>query len=184
MYFHFGTRKIIEAAAVMLRLSPCGRMNYMSLLKLLYIADRESLKETGRPIVGTKTIAMKRGPLHSDVYDLIKGGHFDAPIWAEFIRTDGYEVALVGQPGVLHLSRYEIEKLTETFKRYQEMDEWELADATHAFPEWISNHREGTSAPIPMESILEAVGRSQDKEEILRDAEEVRALNRLLGVPA
>jgi len=184
MYFHFGTRKIIEAAAVMLRLSPCQRMNYMRLLKLLYIADRESLKETGRPIIGTKTIAMERGPLHSEVYDLIKGGHYNAPMWAEFIHTDRYEVELARNPGVLHLSQYEIEKLTETARAYEDMDEWEVARATHAFDEWTANRPEGTSAPIPMEAILDAVGRSKDKDEILRDAEELRKTNRLLGVPA
>jgi len=184
MYFHFGTRKIIEAAAVMLRLSPCQRMNYMRLLKLLYIADRESLRETGRPIIGTKPVAMERGPLHSEVYELIRGSHYDAPMWAEFIGTDRYEVELVGNPGVLHLSQYEIEKLTETVRAYEDMDEWAVARATHDFEEWIANRPEGRSAPIPMESILEAVGRSKDKDEILRDAEELRRLNRLLGVPA
>ena len=73
MYFQFGTRKIVEAAAVLLRSSQHGRMGRLRLLKLLYIADRESLRETGRPIVGTKLVAMDLGPVHSEVYDLIKG---------------------------------------------------------------------------------------------------------------
>jgi len=184
MYFHFGTKKIVEAAATLLRSDPCHRMSYMRLLKLLYIADRESLRETGRPIVGTRPVAMDYGPVHSEALDLVNGEHWDEAVWSEFMRRDGYEAELTKDPGVLALSRYEIEKLTETAARYQDTSDWELVEVTHAFPEWVKNHQPGTSTTIPFEHILEAVGRADDREEILRDAEETRALNRLLGTTA
>ena len=38
-------------------------MSYMRLLKLLYLAERKSLAETGRPILGDRTIAMQQGPV-------------------------------------------------------------------------------------------------------------------------
>ncbi len=186
MYFHFGTRKIVEAAGVLLRSEPCRRMSYLRLLKLLYISDRESLQETGRPIIGTRTVAMEHGPVHSEVLDLIKGQRWDEPVWGEFIRKDGYEVELQKEkePGVLSLSRYEIGKLDEVAARYRDMDDWQLVGITHEFPEWEMNHKEGTSTDIPLQDIIQAVGRSAEQEAILQDAERTNALNKLFGVPA
>ena len=182
MHFHFGTRKIVEAAAAVLRCEPCNRMGYMRLLKLLYIADRRSLQRTGRPIVGTCPVAMKLGPVLSEVLDLVRGKHYDEAVWSEFIRKDGYEVEQRKDPGVLSLSRYEIEELGRVSAECREYGDSELVEKTHEFPEWKKNFVEGTSTPIPLADIVEAVGRSADRDEILRDAEASRALGRrLLG---
>src|SRR5271155_4089348 len=64
--------KTIQAIGVLLRADGVKRMNYMRLLKLLYMADRESLRETGRPITGGPVTAMERGPVLEEVYDLIR----------------------------------------------------------------------------------------------------------------
>jgi uncharacterized phage-associated protein len=181
MYFQFGTRKIVEAAATLLRSEACRRMSYLRLLKLLYIADRESLRETGRPIIGTRPVAMGYGPVHSEVLDLVRGAHWDEPTWAEFIRKDGYGVELQKDPGVLSLSRYEIAMLTRMAEQHRDTDDWQLVEKTHGFDEWKRNYQEGTSAPIPLEHIIEAVGRAEEREEILQDAQQTSALCRLLG---
>jgi uncharacterized phage-associated protein len=184
MYFDFGTRKIIEAAAVLLRSEACHRMGYMRLLKLLYIADRESLAETGRPIIGTRPVAMDLGPVHSKALNLAKGTHYDGPLWAEFIARDGYVIELKTDPGVLSLSRYEIGKLNEVLARYRDLDDFDLSEITHDFPEWQRNYQAKTSTTIPMEDIIEAVGRSEDLQEIMKDAESSKALDDILGAMA
>lgn len=38
-------------------------MSYLRMLKLLYLADRESLKETGHTITGDRVVAMEHGPV-------------------------------------------------------------------------------------------------------------------------
>jgi len=184
MYFHFGTRKIVEAVAVLLRSDPDHRMGRLRLLKLLYIADRESLREIGRPIVGTPLVAMDLGPVHKDVYDLIKGSHYGEEVWAQFIEPVSLDIRLVADPGVLTLSRYEIDKLNETAATYREMEDEELATLTHGFEEWIKNHEPNTSKPIPLEDVVRAVGRVDEEEEILKDAKRVAAFNKLFGVPS
>jgi len=185
VYFHFGTKKIIEAAAVLLRAEPRSQMGRLRLLKLLYIADRQTLEETGRPIIGTRPFAMDNGPVHSEVLDLINGEHADDAEWAEFIRREGRrDVKLVKNPGVLSLSRYEIEKLKRVSAEHWDTEDWKLVPITHAFPEWKDNYQGGTSRPIPMEDIIKAVGRAAELEEILSEAEETNTLNRLLGTTA
>jgi len=181
MYFRFGTRKIVEAAATLLRSEACRRMSYLRLLKLLYIADRESLRESGRPIVGTRSVAMDFGPVLSEVLDLVNGQHADEAVWSEFIRKDGYAVALEKDPGVLSLSRHEIARLTKTAEEYRNINDWEIVEQTHAFEEWQKNITPGTSTTIPLEDIVKAVGRANELESILQEAEQAVALRRLLG---
>ena len=159
-------------------------MCYLRLLKLLYIADRENLLKSRRPIVGTRTVAMKNGPLHREVYNLIKGEHSDEASWGEFIRTEGYEVELLKDPGVSEMSPCEVRTLTDTFERYRSLGEWDLVEVTHGFPEWIKNYQdpgEDTSRVIPFEDMLDAIGLSKEKAEILAEANEKLEMDRLFA---
>ena len=52
MAWTFSTLKAAQAVAVLLRGVPDGRMDYRKLMVLLYMADRESIKEAGHPITG------------------------------------------------------------------------------------------------------------------------------------
>ncbi len=126
MNFPFKILKTIQAIGVLLRFDGVKRMNYMRLLKLLYIADRESLGETGRPITGGPVIAMERGPVLKEVYELILGQHREMPLWAQFFRKERYDLLELAEPDVGQLSRYEISKLQEVAKTYQEDDEWAI----------------------------------------------------------
>jgi len=42
-------------------------MKYLGLLKLLYLADRDALKEIERPITGDRYFSLKNGPVLSRV---------------------------------------------------------------------------------------------------------------------
>jgi uncharacterized phage-associated protein len=155
-------------------------MSYLRLLKLLYIADRESLQTGNRPIVGTRPVAMKNGPLHSKVLDLINQRDIDEPKWSRFIQRQGYEVVLVRDPGVSELSRFEIDLLNRVARDHSNMDDWELVEHTHTFGEWKECYQEDTSSTIRVEDILAALNVSPgDKDEILNDLREDCELNRL-----
>src|SRR6516165_1045948 len=91
--------KTIQAIAVLLHSDRCDRMSYLRLLKLLYIADRESLAETGRSMSGDSIVAMKHGPVLRNVYNLVRSDHPQAPGWGNFLRRDGYHLELVSNPG-------------------------------------------------------------------------------------
>lgn len=53
MYFPFNLAKSIQAASFLLGKEEHNCMEHLRLLKLLYIADREAIAETGRPIIGS-----------------------------------------------------------------------------------------------------------------------------------
>jgi uncharacterized phage-associated protein len=185
MYFQFGFGKVVEAVAVLLRQHPDCRMGRKRLLKLLYIADRESLNEIARPIIGTPTTAMDQGPLHSQVYNLIKGDQHPAEeMWAHFIKSTHPYVSLVADPGVAHLSRYDVQKLEEVSERYRGTSDAELTRISHEFPEWKKNHVPRSSKPIPMEDILDALGKAGKEGEIAEDIRRIALFSRVFGVPS
>ncbi len=180
-YLPLSVSKTIQAIGVLLRQDGVHSMNFMRLLKLLYIADRESLTRTGRPIVGGPVAAMERGPVLEEVYDLIRGRHRQMPLWDEYLRTNHFNLELVKDPDVGQLSRYEIETLQDTAQRHVDADEWDLSRLAHEFPEWKKNNPGTSSRPIPLADVLEAVGRAEALQEILEEASEKSHIESLLG---
>jgi hypothetical protein len=68
--FKFDERKAAQVAGRLISQGG-GEMNYMALLKLLYLIDREALLRWGKTITGDKIVAMKHGPVLSRIFDLI-----------------------------------------------------------------------------------------------------------------
>jgi uncharacterized phage-associated protein len=180
MTFRFDFDKTVQGAGVLLRLD-ANRMAYIRLLKLLYIADRELLAETGRTITGDEAVALKNGPVLSRVYDLIKGVGPNSLEWNDHIHTMHYSVELKRDPGWGKLSKAEIEKLTEVTERYRTMDDWELSEHTHEFPEWKKHHEPGASIPIPWREMLEAQGKAELSEIVERNEATRQYLDNLFG---
>lgn len=177
---NFDERKTAAAAAVLLK-EAGGRMKYLRLIKLLYLADRESWLEFNRPITGDSYVAMKRGPVLSQTFDLIRREPGAGP-WAQTIETDtdNREVRLKGEPDLGPLSDAEIEILKAAYRLHAEMDRWKLCDLTHALPEWKDPGR--SSNPISPEDILAALGKSDEEiEEARQESQERVHFDRILG---
>ena len=180
MHFRFDFDKTLQAAAELLRHEPHQQMSRIRLIKLLYIADREAIKETGRPITCDAVVAMKHGPVLSRLYDIIKGESLESPLFDEHIGQQGYQLFLKADPGKARLNRFEIRKLSAISARYSEYGDWDIAEETHGFEEWAKNNPGESACPIPMEDILAAVGHSPDRiEAILRDASCARRMHGL-----
>lgn len=177
--FRFDVEKATQAVGVILREEPGHRINSMKLLKLLEIAERESLKETGRMITGDRFVAMDRGPLLGGVYNLIKGEHLEAAHWDSYIDRERYHVSLGTHPGVSRLSPSEIAKLSDVTKRHSNDDEWDMVEITHKFGEWTKNKPpKGSSAIIPISDVLSAVGVGyEDAKAILEEAATQRRID-------
>lgn len=170
MYLRFDSQKAIQAIGVILRNHPHTWASKLRILKLLYIAERESIRDIGHPLIGSRVVAMAHGPLHSRILDLINGADADEPSFSAHFCLLGYMVRMTDDPGVGSLSVYEVEKLQEVCNRCATVNDWELAqEITHTFDEWKKCYRPGTSTIIPIEDIIDAVGRGPDKAAILDD---------------
>ncbi len=173
MRFSFNERKAAQAAAFLLKRHG-GRLNYMKLIKLLYLADRRALVERGLPITCDRMVSMPKGPVLSGILDLINWGSVDEhSAWLEHIsEPKGHEVFLAAtEPKNEALSRYELRVLQEIDDQFGSMDRWSLVEFTHALPEW--RDPQGSSFPIEPADILRAENRSEeDIEEMGRAANE------------
>ncbi len=178
--FYLDVRKAVQAIGVLLHTTGRRQLEYLAIMKLLYIADRESWKETGCSITGDAPLAMKNGPVLSGVYDLITHDTEQGlAYWTQFIHQEDYDLVLKADPGNEMLSPYEIKKLAEVARRHEKDDWRQLIRVTHDLPEWQWNNPEEFGCkmkPIPLEDILKAVGRESDIDDIKRDAAAAVAL--------
>jgi uncharacterized phage-associated protein len=152
----FDSEKVTEAAALLLNLRG-GRMHYIKLLKLLYLADREALQEWGIPISHDNYVSMDHGPVLSQTYNLIRDGASE--FWSEHISPPfgDWEIELKGPPPARRkLSRAEDALLRRIYEAHGHSNRWRLIDYVHTFPEW--HDPKGSSIPIPIDEILEALG--------------------------
>jgi len=179
--FRFNEAKATEAAAWLLKREQ-GRMNYLRLIKLLYIADRESLTKFGRPITGDDFVSMKKGPVLSNVLHIIRDDGWTEPqIWPNHIeKNEDYTVHLVKDPGADNLSAAETDLLDVILASHWGKTQWEMVDYTHTFPEWKDPGH--SVSPIHVEELLRAAGVSDEKiDKIREDASEDAFLDELLG---
>src|SRR3954453_20832474 len=123
MNTRFNLKQTLQAAAHLVKLQPNSRLNYTRVLKLLYVAERELLAETGSLLTADRPCAMEKGPVLSKTYNLIKGGGptDQQAIWNRYLQTDGYDLVLTDDPGHGELSRGIRRKLEEVTQRYEHL---------------------------------------------------------------
>jgi uncharacterized phage-associated protein len=182
MRFPFKERKAAQAAAYILA-KHHDRLNYMKLIKLLYLADRESLIDRGKPITGARMVSMPYGPVLSEILNLINlGRRYEEPSpWFEYISSpDGYDVCRVVNADAEYdeLSDHERQILETVDTTFGRMNKWSLVDWTHELPEW--HDPQGSSLPIDPAEILRAEGRSErDIQRIARNAMQAMLFEKL-----
>jgi uncharacterized phage-associated protein len=179
MHLRFNFERTLQASAYLLRLDG-KRMSYLCLLKLLYIADREWLAESGESISGDRAFAMRFGPVLTSVYDLIRGNGSKAGLWDDFIHTEGYAVNLVTDPGRDELSKAIVKKLAEVTERYRNVDEFELSELTHSFPEWANHYNGGTNS-IPWQEMILAQNKPEMVVVVERDEKARQVFDEVFG---
>jgi len=167
--FPFAAEKVTEVAAEFLRLAG-GEIYILTLVKLVYLLDRESIAQRGVAVVGGSYLSMASGPVTSEVLDLINNGFLSGfrINWEQFIsdRQD-HQVGLKNNPGREHLSDVELELIERVFSEHQEQDRFELVAWCHAnCGEWTPLDQ--GCADIDLERLAEEVGR--DREEVIENA--------------
>ena len=169
--------KATQAAARLLR-NRGGKMSYMKLIKLLYLADREALAQWGRSITTDTYVSMDKGPVLSHILDRINEGPSpeDPSFWAQHITPSGdYEVTLTIDPNGELLSEAEDELLDKIFKDHGRLSRREIVDLVHKLPEWQDPG--GGAIPIHYADILKA--QKKDPAEIDAIVNELNNLARM-----
>jgi uncharacterized phage-associated protein len=181
----FSQRKVAQMSAHLLDRGR-GRMNYLKLMKLLYLADRESLKRHGEPISGDRYVSMDHGPVLSQTLNLINGAvEAEEKGWSHWIADKAdYEVSLrrkASRDVLDELSEADLDVLGTIYAKFGRMDQWKLRDYTHRYcPEWTDP--KGSSIPIEYVDIFKALGRtSAEAKKLAARIEHDRRIDRLFA---
>ncbi len=133
-----------------------GRLNYTTLLKIMYGTDRARIISRGMPVLFDTWYSMKNGPVLSATYDLIRSTKTDVSYWKSHIKTQDYDALVIKNPGDGALSDGEIRAADEMFEAFSDALTYPacVTRAHTLFPEWTDP---GTSSlPIRIEDILRA----------------------------
>lgn len=159
----FNEQKVAQMAAFFLNQTSEKRMSHLKLMKLLYLAERESIRESGFPMSEDKYVSMPHGPVLSMTLDLMNGNVESQSNGWEFWVSDkeDHEISLRKLFNSLEdldeLSRSELELLQRIWDQFGSMNKWQIRDWTHDYcTEWKNPH--GSSQPIDFQKMACAVG--------------------------
>lgn len=179
----FREDKTTQMAARFLTLAQ-GRLPYILLMKMLYLADKQMLLKWGSPITYDRWIAMQYGPVLSATLNLINSKTGQVTYWSTHIATESYDAVLKTNPGDDDLSDAEDTIIDQIFSEYGHIDQWDVVKLTHSLPEW--DDPGATSTPISYERVLEDSGlfTRQDVKGILGNIamqDEIREIRELIA---
>ncbi len=125
-----------------------GQINKMKAIKLIFLADRLHLRKYGRPIVGDMYWAMKLGPVGSLAKNVAELSSIseEALVYAKkYIKPlDAKKQTFISlKPGDLSVfSKTDLECIEVVYNKFSDKDQFELAEITHKYPEWIKHKKE------------------------------------------
>ena len=163
----FNAEKLIQTCNYLLKKND-STLNYTKLIKLLYLADKESLKSRTMTITGDVYVSMKNGVVLSKTYDLIKGRYNDKDIqnlWNSRFSLDSHSIVSLSEKiPESELSPFEKNILDQIESQFHAYDFWQMIDYIHEnCPEWQDPGN--TSIPIDFEDVLRSLDIPDDEVE-------------------
>lgn len=155
------------------------------IFKIFYFADQKHIASYGRPIVGDNYVAMKYGPVPTNLYSIFQsvrgdGDCFSSDAYNAFFEVKGHNVSPLADPDLDELSESEIECLDSSIEENKAKGFGELTALSHD----LAYENAGQNCDISFRDIAKAAGASKstiaymqevsEGREIMKDACEVR----------
>lgn len=156
-------------------------------IKLVYIADRESLRRWGSPLVHEPRVSLKLGPVNQTTLEYVNGDRLDENGWSRFVETrkkDSNEVSVssdITLADLDELNQAELKLLDDIWAKHGQFTAFQIANWTHLpgnVPEW--QDPDGRRLPIELIDILRAVN-FPDPEAAIERIEDQRRIERSFG---
>ncbi|MFC4212163.1 Panacea domain-containing protein [Pedobacter lithocola] len=118
-----------------------GSLNKLKALKLMWAAERLSLRTSGLTIVGDDFFAMKLGPVPSFTKDIAEGREMMSDEEQEFRSlylktTSKHNFKSLKSFEDSYFSISAINAMEASYKEFGKYDGFQMADITHLYPEW------------------------------------------------
>ena len=173
----FDVNKLIGMIAYIMKKMDVASMNYLKLIKLMYLSDREFINLYDCSISNDEYFSLDKGPILSRMLNLIRQDTSDAlqNVWDRFFTRSHYDLLMNGclaYDKIEELSKAEMQVIDSVVEKYGKMDVWPLVDnVMHKLPEW--KDPQGSAIPIHFVDIMKALNKSE--KEIAVALEERRA---------
>jgi uncharacterized phage-associated protein len=157
----YNAKKAAQTIAYFAIKNGSGPLDVLKAVKLVYLADRQSIACYGFPIQDELRVSMPHGPVNSQTYSHINGEQdLAASGWSDYLRDKADHKIALARPDIVEddldeLSDANLLVLDQVWERFGAMGKWELRDWTHVrenIPEWEDPN--GSSSPIPIERIM------------------------------
>lgn len=173
--FVFDEMKATQATCYLLSLYENKSMNYLKMIKILYLSDRRFIEKYSSSITTDCYVSMDNGPVTSNIYDLIKNsrdreecGGMES-IWTSCLYTEGYDIKMK-RTFIEYdmLSPMEMEVIEDVDREFRDKTEWEVVEYCHNnLEEWQNPF--GSSIQISIEDIVRATKKGSDVDESIED---------------
>ena len=141
--------KAAQVAAFFLSKVPQG-MDKLKLIKLIYLAERESIRSRGRPMIYDEYYSLKDGPICSNTLDGINHSS-RKDVWAEYVEKDGNrnrrQVRVFNPEAMDELSKSDFSVLNSVWDQFGWMDTGNIRNWTHKH---CAEYTEINSGRIPI----------------------------------
>ncbi len=167
----YSPRKAAQTIAFFALQTGASAVSVLKAVKLVYLADRESVRRRGHPIQDEVRVSMPHGPVNSVTYDFLSGSYDpEKSGWADYLTDRANNIVGLAEENITvddldELSQSEIQILSDVWEQFGGMDRWALRDWTHNadnVPEWKDPN--GSSRRITLREIMDAVGVDHAKE--------------------
>jgi uncharacterized phage-associated protein len=174
--FNFDTVKTTQAAAFLLKQHGKTTMNYLGLIKLLYLSDRRALETVGYPITGDSFVAINCGMVLGNVYNYLQKSAKTYTHWHRYIaRIGATSIELIEDPGDSELSTRDEEIMTSVYQEFGHLNPFSVAEWTHLLPEWIDPSTLGedvNEASVNVIDLLRHLHKSAGEIQLLKEITE------------
>lgn len=172
--FEFDIEKAIEAILYIVEKGAKPTFHHIS--KIFYFADKKHLENYGRLICGDHYVAMKHGPVPSNIYDILKLARENSEsdyYQHEIIQKVNQAISVIGKctvqnerkPNLDYFSESDLECLNYAIENYGQMDFNELTEISHDSSWKKANEND----IIELEDIIGAFENSDELLEYLND---------------
>ena len=173
--FYPNKDKILAAVLYLMKIRQ-GISQYQ-IVKSVFLADKNHLNETGRPITFDKYVAMEQGPVPSLVYALLTQDktfqtiyHRNSP-WSFERRSNSNRYYALEDPDLEVLSRTDIAALREGLKVVQRLSPSDLSKLLHDDPAYREawSRREGEKKSVPMRAVKLLTDENEERISLLTE---------------
>lgn len=109
--------------------SPEKSLDRLKLMKLLWLSDRYHLNKYGRKITKSEYFAMPRGPVASEILDLLNKNE-------DSIKRLGNNQIAIQETDTKFLSKTDMLIMDEVWNYFKDAHQFDLVNSSHEFPEW------------------------------------------------